>query len=737
MGQSKADQPRNAGRFAAKNIKPHLMPIWVYAAVLAAATVLYWISTAAGKLVPLGLVTALGAVALLIIRSQASRRTWGSNSRLAVLAAATVATLWALAWILFTPSWFLFWAGAVLTGIAGIPWWRNHHIPNVMPMLAAPEPEPATVLNIPVLEDAGPTPDEVLIGKWDTRVAAEGSLKGVVLEHFDTDERGYVHKFIAKFVPGKQTYSTLLAAEANIASALNVPEPNVITEKNDEDASQAFVTVVTGLDLGRVNRWPGRCMFDPATGTVSAGTYIDDDAATVLSVIVPNGMYGAVFCGAQGTGKSQCMEQVILSLLASGFFSLLYIDPQGGMSSPMLAEAATWSAPSVEEGIKILQNLPRLRQYRQTKFGRRKQKGYQLSREFPAIIIAIDEFHEVADEPEAKKILKKLAKTIRKIGAGLFIATQDVGLDAFGGDQSLRTQLMAKNVVYFATPSKVQGHLSGNNEFDPSTLPMVPGFGYVKEVRGDRGELLTRAAPFRAFYLGDDDEYGENAGIHWLKKMRQQCSFAELDPGSAGALGPDFKNRNTVQAEQAVADDAFIQACEQAGQGLIDFDALDALSGGAPQSPAASATVNGKHDFGIAMGGPAPVAPQTDPLAGLTDAGREVVYAIRSGAATPASVVRRIEARGGTVSKSRVEQLLNPKIPGNVIEPGLVHKVELGHYHARGFENDCDRCKNEQADPTEVAPQTHRFTPSSSDTSAFDAVETTVDTAMEAVDAGY
>ncbi|WP_205327540.1 hypothetical protein [Glycomyces sp. YM15] len=736
MGQSKVDQPRTAGRFAEKTVKPHFMPVWAYAGIVVAATVLYWISTAAGLLVPLGLVAAAGAVTLLIIRSLAARRKWTKNGRLAAMIAAVVATVWALAWILFVPSWFWAFAGCVLTGLTGIPWWRKHHIANVAANTPEPEPEPAEDEAAPAPAPE-PTVDDIIIGKWNTRIAGEGPLKGVGLEHLDTDERGYVHKFIVNFVPGKQTYSTLLAAQAHIASALNVPEPNVITEKNDEDASKGFVTVVTGLDLGRVNRWPGRCMFDPATGTVSAGTYIDDDAATLLSVIVPNGMYGAVFCGAQGTGKSQCMEQVVLSLLASGFFSLLYIDPQGGMSSPMLAEAATWSAPSVEDGIKILRNLPRLRQYRQTKFGRRKQKGYQLSREFPAIIIAIDEFHEVAEEPEAKKILKKLAKTIRKIGAGLFIATQDVGLDAFGGDQSLRTQLMAKNVIYFATPSKVQGHLSGNNEFDPSTLPMVPGFGYVKEVRGDRGELLTRAAPFRAFYLGDDDEYGENSGIHWLKKMRQQCSFAELDLGSAGALGPDFANRNKVRAEQAVADDAFIAACEQAGAGAIDFDELDLLTGAAPQANAAGPSVNGRHDFGIAMGGTAPVAAQGDQLAGLTEAGREVVYAIRSGAATPAAVVRRIATRGGTVSKSRVEQLLNPKIPGNVIEPGFVHKVELGHYHARGFEADCDRCKSEQADPGADGPQARRFAAESDTSETFDAVATAVDAAMDAADASY
>lgn len=694
MTSMKADQPRVAGKFAKKpkpSTKAHFMPWWVYAGVLAAASILNQISTVTGTVVPAGIIVVAGAITVLTVRAKAARRGLAPNDTSAGVIAAAAATVWALLWMVLDPSWLLFFLGCAFTALAGIPWWRNRHIPNLIPILAV-EPETEMVIEIPIIEDTEPTGDAILIDKWDTRIADEGGLKNVRLTHLETDERGNVHKFLVQLIEGKQTFETLLGAQGRIAGAMNVPDPNIVIERGDE-ASKAILTIVTGLDLGKVKAWH-RPMYNAANGTVELGSYNDDDSGAVLSIIVKNGMFGVTFCGAQGTGKSACMEQVILSLLASGLFSLLYIDPQGGMSSPMLAEAAEWTAKSVEEGVALLKTLPRMREYRQAKLARAGKKGFTPTREMPGVIIAIDEFHEMAAIPEARAILNKLAKTIRKVGMGLFIATQDLGLEAFGGDQSLRTQLTAKNVVYFATPSKVQGHLTGHNEFDPSTLPMIPGFGYLKEVLADDGKQLTRPAPFRAYYFGDDETFGENAGLHWLKRMRRQCSFATFDRGSAGAMGSAYRNRHTLHEQQLQNAEALIDACERAGDGLISDEELEDLfanEGNRTPKPSTIAPL----DFDFVIGGTPPASAPADPIASIEGKRRAIVEAIRSGAWAPAEIQRHIELAGTPISKSYIEQQLAGDKPGNLLDAGFATRIEFGHYHAGGFEGNCGKCRSD------------------------------------------
>lgn len=625
-------------------------PLWLGASVYAAAMVLWGFRAAAGHVPTLVVIAAAAAIAVLVVRSRTDA------GRRAALTAVTAAALWATLFAALGWSWVLTALWATMLG-ALWPAWRRHHA-----IVQLPEPDLPSQL-----ESAASVLDS-----WETYVSAEGSLKNTRLALVSTD--GRVHKFNVLFIRGKHTHAQLLGQQAQIVSALDVPEENVIIEKGRTGAS-AKLTVITDISDRPPVMYPGP-RFDPETGLVGFAKYDDTLEEAFLSVIAANGSFGATFCGDQGSGKSACMEQIGLSLLASGYFVGLYVDPQGGMSSPALAEACKWSATSVTEAAALVRALPRWRRLRQIVFRRRGRNGYQLSKEHPVVILFMDEFHEIVRglSTADQAILVDMAKTLRKVGGCLMVGTQNVGIDAFGGNNDLRTQLMSRNVVYFYTSSRQQGHLSGKNDFDPSTLPSgTPGYGYLKEIRVG-GKLITRAAPIRAYYLGDERDFnGKNPGLAWAEHLAANYTFASLPPDEAGALGAAFARRSAARAESDADEDAFLAACEAAGRGQLDPEQL------AEFDPDAKTKPEPQRSSGLPslrLGGP---EEDTDQYPEKTQA---ILDALRAGAWGTAEIIRRASV---TVSSSHVEQRL-PKL----IDEGKVVRVGTGHYHAAEAEK-CER----------------------------------------------
>lgn len=639
------------------------VPLWIGTAVYAAGLIMWGLRAAAGPVPPLVVIAAAAAFAALIVRSRTDA------GRRPALAAVAAAALWAMLFAVFGWSWLLTALWASTLG-AFFPAWRRHRITEVAVQDSDPEPQFAPEL-IAALE---------VVDRWVAHVANEGPLKGTRLELLETD--GRVHQFAVRFIPGKHTYSQLASQREAIASAMDVPDFNVTIEKA-RTASTARLTVTTDIEDRPPVMYPGPS-FDPETGLVTFAKYDIDHTPAVLSVVDDNGVFGATFCGDQGSGKSACMENVGLSLLASGYFVGLYVDPQGGMSSPMLAEACKWTARSVTEAAALIRALPRWRRLRQIVFTRAGRNGYRLSTEHPVVIVFMDEFQEIACGlgKNDQQILVDMAKTLRKVGGALFIGTQNVGLAAFGNNNDLRTQLMSRNVVYFYTSSKQQGNLSGRNDFDPSTLPSgTPGYGYVKELRV-KGKLITRAAPIRAFFFGHDADFGGvNAGLAWLRHVRKTHRFADLPAAEAGALGAAFARRDQDRAAAAADEEAFIAACEAAGRGQLDPEALDEFD---PETPDTKPTTTPQSSGlglppSLRLGGP---EPETDRYPEKTQA---ILDALAEGAWGTAEIRRRAAAAGIDVSSSHVEQTL-PKL----IDEGKAEKISTGHYHAAGAEK-CER----------------------------------------------
>lgn len=649
------------------SLRAAFVPVWIAVAVAAAAFILWGVRAASSPAPVWILVTAAAAVAALIVRSRTDA------GRRPALAAVTAAAVWAGLFATFGWSWLLAAVWGTLLALCGIPWWKRRYIPNIGKPTETTEPDAEPEFSPELVEALK------VVDCWVDHVASRDPLKGTTLKLVNTD--GRVHKFHVGFIPGKHTYAQLAGQRAQIVSAMDVPEENVIIEKG-RTGGYGAMTVITDISDRPPVMYPGPS-FDPATGLVSFAAYDDTHEKAHLSVSDEKGVFGATFCGDQGSGKSACMEQVGLSLLASGYFVGLYVDPQGGMSSPMLQEACKWTARSIPEAAKLIRALPRWRRLRQIVFRNQGRNGYRLSKEHPAVILFMDEFQEIANglSREDLAILVEMAKTLRKLGGALFIGTQNVGLSAFGNNNDLRSQLMSRNVVYFYTSSKQQGRLSGSNEFDPSTLPSgTPGYGYVKELRVG-GKLITRAAPIRAYFFGRDDDFGGlNAGVAWLRHVRKTCSFADLPPAEVGALGAAFARRDQERAESEAAEQAFIEACEAAGAGQLDPEQLDKFD---PEpKPEDKRTDEQKPGIGLPslrLGGPA------EPADAYPEKTRAILDALRSGAWGTAEIIRRTATAGVTVSSSHIEQTL-PKL----IDQGKAFKVATGHYHAAGAQK-CER----------------------------------------------
>lgn len=646
------------------SIRLQFVPLWIGLAVAAAATILWGIRHASLG-VALGLTVTAGALVLLVVRSRTDA------GRAAATRAVAAAALWACLVATFGWSWLLTALGATVGALVSVPWWRAHYIPNT-PASLIKETAPESV----AVEQADA---ELVQDRWAKRVANTGTLAKSRLELVETN--GRVHKLLVRLVPGKQKYAQLISAKEDIASAMEVPEACVIIERGP-NAATGFLTIITDVSSPAPVMYPGP-RFDPKTGLVGIGRYDDTDAEAFLSIIATNGAFGATFCGDQGSGKSAAMEQTAFSLLASGYFVGIYIDPQDGFSSPAMMKACKYRATNIEEAGRIIRQLPLLRRVRQAIFKQFGWNGYSLSRKHPVPLVFIDEFQEVANNisPDEQQTLVEMAKTFRKVGAAFLIGTQTIGLESFGGNSDLRAQLMSRNVVYFYTASKVQGRLSGDNEFDPSTLPEgTPGYGYLKRVRVD-GELITRAAPFRAYHLGDKEDFGgRNPGVAWHERLRAEYEFAEWPDAEAGALAPALEDLEDDKAK-AESEAALIAACEAVGRGESETAALNDYTSATPAKPQQQAA--GEIEFASArIGGD----PEDEQYPEKTQA---ILEALKAGAWRTAEIRRRSTI---DVSTSHIEQTL-PRL----IEDGKAERIGTGHYHAVGYQDACEhpRCNGE------------------------------------------
>lgn len=488
------------------------------------------------------------------------------------------------------------WTAVVLVaggfGAATPIWWR-HHIPTLPP---APEPEPVPE---PEPEPEAPAWEDLIPAVWAETIAAQGrALPGSRLTEQAAARTGTT--WTIRLDPGKQSTQSAIDASPLIASGLGLPLDQVSVDKDTRtrsaDRATLLITDANRNPLRQVHPYPGvRHAYDPTTGRVRIGVY-PDLAHTTVQVYKPGfGALGGFVVGASGAGKSRLLELFGLSLIYQGV--LVWVgDPQGGSSLPALLAACDWPATDPDEIDLQLQAMTDVVSIR-TKINGLYPRSTHPLESGPLVVMILDECHKVIVQgSQAAKLADGLSREERKAAAALWLATQYPGVESTGGLPALRANLASMNTVALRTGSTSGGMLP-SLQVDPSTLPPVPGIGYI-------GGDDSRIAPFRGHYEPDDV-------VAALAAAAPRTTV--LEPAVLAMLGEGYRDRHTRRdaAKAALADEI----------AAFDPDLIRTLAAADPALAAALAQTRTRTTITIPAPRPTPT-PAVQPAAaalGLLD----------------------------------------------------------------------------------------------------------------------
>jgi hypothetical protein len=250
-------------------------------------------------------------------------------------------------------------------------------------------------------------------------------------------------------------------------------------------------------------------------------------------------MWSTLFIGGTGSGKSRSVENKVISALSGGDTVYWYLDPNGGGSSPALAEHADWFVTT--QGAQDMLNAAlAILNARGEENAVEGWTGFTPSPQRPGLLIVVEECHVPFGDSAMTAGWTRIAREGRKLGVSLVCASQYPGLETFGGSEAMRLNVMAGNVVVFNTLSNSTGQLMPGLEVDPKTLPMISGYGYVQ----GSAETGTRTAPFRN-RLTDLSLEGERTS-RWLA-AQPRPSLDTLAATATLAAGTAYRDRHDAE----------------------------------------------------------------------------------------------------------------------------------------------------------------------------------------------
>jgi hypothetical protein len=419
---------------------------------------------------------------------------------------------------------------AVLSGI----WWRHHQVRG------------------------GPTiSTSNLVNLWNTHVRdGKGRLAGAEIGPPVPFEHGNSHTI--RLVPYKHTLSIAQADLPNISSGVDTPLENLVLEAHPDYPKRPTI-----LRLQHITHSPieNTVWFDKPRykdGRILLGPYADGIGEAYLRLYEGGQSMWSTTCTAgTGSGKTRLMECVAISALAMRDVGqhtvLFYIDGQNGASSPTLFEHATWSVGS-DGALRMISALERIADYRNKENRAHGWTGFTPSAERPGIFVLVDEAHLILSlqSNKAAERLARLAKSVRKLGMGFFVAAHDYGLNTMK-DDTLRAALLGGNGLVMNVSSRITGNLIPGLAMDPFDIPKIPGYGVVVGAAGSD----IRTAPYRGRYAPDDMEKdrslarGEKVPVPSIETWFQLYPALGLDPPAARAAGEDYRNRHeTAERER-------------------------------------------------------------------------------------------------------------------------------------------------------------------------------------------
>jgi hypothetical protein len=242
------------------------------------------------------------------------------------------------------------------------------------------------------------------------------------------------------------------------------------------------------------------------------------------------------------------IECIALACMDMGNTVIIYIDGQDGASSATLYKHATWSA-GADDSLRTLAALERVAKWRNKENRAHGWSSFKPSPERPGILVIVDEAHNVF--PQAPKRWAKAAREWRKLGMAVLGASQHSGLvDVFGGEDPLRSGLLAGNGAGLRVTSKIAEHLIPGLALDLFNLPVLPGYGYLIAAKGTD----ARTAPMRNRFCPDEqyvaDHPQETVPVPTIEEWFSRYTPLELDAPAAKAAGRDYTQRHEIAAQE-------------------------------------------------------------------------------------------------------------------------------------------------------------------------------------------
>lgn len=309
-----------------------------------------------------------------------------------------------------------------------------------------------------------------------------------------------------------------------IAARYKLPATSVEIVHHDSHRSDLGTLVVYEVNpLQEIQKFT-ELSFD--NGTIVVGKRADGTPAK-WDLYRPGfgACHGFVF-GVTGAGKSGLLDVVLIEARHSGVVCTLLGDPHNGKSFPDWMDNVTAFAGNIARIHAMLRGVEKMMEAAKAQSGqetfidaqgrkRRKGGGFYPTRDNPIVMVILDEWPKIAQDPihgpDCVRIVAKIGEDGRKFGFGAITVQQMPDVDKTGGDRSVRSNLSGMNLAAFRTSDSVSGNIgiSVTLPIDPKDLPdkwpdgsTTVGYGYLARDEG-------AASPMRSLFSPGQDHGDE------------------------------------------------------------------------------------------------------------------------------------------------------------------------------------------------------------------------------------